>query len=468
MKRIYLYLLLSCLCHCMFSQYAIIPYPNEVIPGEGEYKIKSNISLSLPARFKSESHIIRQNFKDRFHVNCKDSRNGNIIVSYDKDIAVEGYQMEVGQTSINISASTKSGVFYALQTMFQLMRLSGDGSYIVPSLKINDKQAFSWRGFMHDDSRQFRGKEFIKQTLDEMAILKMNIFHWHLTDDNGWRVEIKKYPLLTEIGAWRDSTHIKDPATGMSWNSPCFDPNPHGGYYTQDDIKEIVDYATERHITVIPEIEMPAHTQAAIAAYPWLGIIGTEDKVRCSVGKTDAALDITNSKVYEFIFDVLDETMNLFPSKVIHIGGDEVNFDLWKNDEKISKWVEENGYNGFAAAQVDFTNKISQYIEKKGRRMMGWNEILGESVHDYHKEQDSNVKLSGSSVIHFWQGNVSMIRKAVENGYSVVNAHSFYAYLDYENTSLEKCYGFNPIPEGINDEYSKYRSEEHTSELQSH
>ena len=145
--------------------------------------------------------------------------------------------------------------------------------------------------------------------------------------------------------------------------------------------------------------------------------------------------------------------MKIFPSNVIHIGGDEVNFDLWRDNKKINQWVTENGFNGFAAAQVDFTNKISQYIDSKGRKMMGWNEILGKSVHDYHKEEDSDVKLSKNSIIHFWQGNISMINQAVENGYSIVNGHSSYAYLDYENISLERCYSFNPIPEGIKEEY---------------
>ena len=227
-----------------------------------------------------------------------------------------------------------------------------------------------------------------------MALMKMNVFHWHLTDDQGWRLEIKKYPLLTETGAWRDSSQITTAETG--WTGHNYDPHPHGGFYTQSEINEIVSYATKRHITIVPEIDLPGHSFAAIAAYPWLGTSDDTLRVWCSVGDiTLGTLNVADDKVFQFIEDVMGEIMVLFPGTIIHSGGDKVDYSPWEKSEAATAIMKNKGFINYSDLQMYFSNRLAGFLEKNGRRMMGWNEIMGENIHPtLWKEEDAIQTLS--------------------------------------------------------------------------
>jgi hexosaminidase len=358
------------------------------------------------------------------------------------------YQLEVGNNGIEIIAASEKGLFYGIQSLRQLLVLKG-GQLSIAYLTIKDQPRFNWRAYMLDEGRYFKGKKQVKKLLDEMARLKMNIFHWHLVDDQGWRVEIKKYPLLTEIGSKRVSTQVGP----LQWQSPIQSGEPHEGFYTQDEIREIVEYARVRHITVVPEIEMPGHSSAAIAAYTWLGSKNEDIEVPTVFGVSKDVYNVADPKVIQFLTDVLDEVMELFPSKVIHIGGDEVKYDNWKASAPIQDYMQEHDLKSPADLQIFFTNRISNYLQSKGRRMMGWNEIMGHNLHHYQDDQDTETseQLSKSSVIHFWKGDLELIKTAVQNGFDAVNSLHSSTYLDYtyESISLKKAYHFDPIPEGL-------------------
>jgi len=288
-----------------------------------------------------------------------------------------------------------------------------------------------------------------------MALLKMNKFHWHLVDDAGWRIEIKKYPLLTTTGAFRADSEIE------TWESGKTSGEAHGGFYTQEQIKDIVAYAAQRHITVIPEIEMPGHSSAAIAAYTWLGTAGVDIDVPVKFGRLYDNYDVTKPEVVQFIKDVLLEVFELFPAKVIHIGGDEVGYKVWQESAHVKKYMQAHGINTPADLQIDFTNKISKFIEQHGRRMMGWNEILGKNIHksfvDKEHDKEAKTELAKNVVVHFWKGDLALAREAAQKGYGIVNSLHTFTYLDYnyKKLSLEKSYSFNPIPEGLEKKYHK-------------
>ncbi|PCE65032.1 beta-N-acetylhexosaminidase [Sediminicola luteus] len=360
-----------------------------------------------------------------------------------------GYALKVDKKGVTVRSSNETGLFYGLQSFFQL--IGTDGS--LPFVTINDAPRFAWRAFMLDEGRYFKGAEQVKKLLDEMARLKMNVFHWHLVDDQGWRIEIKKYPLLTEIGSTRPSTQVGPD----QWRSEIQSGVPHEGYYTQEEIKEIVKYAAERHITIVPEIEMPGHSSAAIAAYPWLGSSGKKIEVPIKFGVSEDIYKVSDPKVYNFLTDVLDEVIALFPSEVVHIGGDEAKYDHWENSAEIKAYMKENGLKTFADLQVAFTNRISKYLEGKGKRMMGWNEIMGQNIHDYQYKKDDGAEeeLAKGTVVHFWKGNIKLMTQAAEEGYDIVNSANWATYLDYPyvSISLKKAYDFNPIPEKLDTKY---------------
>ena len=284
-----------------------------------------------------------------------------------------------------------------------------------------------------------------------MSQLKMNTFHWHLTNDQGWRIEIKKYPKLTEIGAFRDSSEINH------FGSDVYDGKRHGGFYTQEDIKEIVDYASKRHITIVPEVSMPGHASAAIASYPWLGTSGKQIKVPGKFGVHYEVLNVSDPKVLQFLDDVTNEVIELFPSPVFHIGGDEVKYDQWKASPAIRSYMAKKGLKTPAELQIYFTNEISNMLAVKGKRMMGWNEITGDKLHEYQSEEDTKEaeqQLAKGTIVHFWKGDPALIKKTIDKGYDVVNSYHEYTYVDYnyESIPLSKAYAFNPVPEGLSPE----------------
>lgn len=443
------------------ERFAIIPYPNKLIETEGDFEFKNKLTSYIPNTFKSEFDVASAIFNDEYCVQLISASTAQLKITLNTQLSKEAYKLNVSKTGIQIEASTGAGVLYAFQTLRQLMRLTGEGSYRIACCQIEDSPALTWRAFMLDVSRHFKSKELIKKLLDQMVLLKMNIFHWHLTDDQGWRIQIKKYPLLTDIGAWRDSTLGREnrlnPTNGnWIWATTELDKNPHGGFYSQEDIKEIVNYALKRHITVIPEIEMPGHATAAIAAYPWLISTGEKTKVTTTFGIKNMVYNVGNDKVYQFLEDVLTEVMPLFPSKIIHIGGDEVKYDNWKNSPEIQSLMQKENLKTYADVQIHFTNRISNFIEKKGYRMMGWNEILG-NVHLEKNEGQATSKLAPNSIIHFWKGDSLLLNEAIEKGYQVVNSGKFFTYMDYpiKRTTLSMAYHFNPIPKGLSDEKAR-------------
>lgn len=442
------------------NELTIIPQPSTIDYGTGTVKLNKDLAIIAGDELRNEASFLAGILKKGFGKKPAIKTNGEgFYLKIDKmlpeELGEEGYILQIEDERISIKARTAKGVFYAIQSFrqvlpaeFEFMTYKKD--ILLPQVKITDQPRFPWRSFMLDESRHFKGKEAVKDLLDQMALLKMNRFHWHLTDDQGWRIEIKKYPKLTQVGSKRKDTQT-------SRNSEGRTGEPHEGFYTQEEIKEIIEYADKLHITIVPEIEMPGHAMAAIAAYPWLGSLGTTMEVPVVFGKFDDSFLISDPKVTRFLEDILDEVMALFPGKVVHIGGDEVNFDAWKNSDKVQKFMQENKLESPVDLQIYFTNGISNYIDKAGKRMMGWNEIMGDDIHEERGDETIEVeqKLARSAIVHFWKGDLELVNRAVEDGYDVVNSNHWDTYLDYtyERLPITKAYAFDPIPEGLEKQY---------------
>ncbi len=445
----------------MASEIAILPKPSSLDLLEGSFAI--NVGQQIFANRdeqKSAVAALESYISETFGFNIAVVENYGASISFEQkeDLDPEASELIVYPKKISIIANDAAGYFYGVQTLKQLVAIETSDdtqatTYLVPSVRIQDRPRFRWRAFLLDDTRYFHGEAFAKQMLDQMALLKMNTLHWHLTDDAGWRMEIKKYPKLTEIGAFRADSEIE------TWNSGKTSGEPHGGFYTQEQIKAIVAYAAERNINVVPEFEMPGHASAAIASYTWLGTAGVPIEVPAKFGRLYDNYDVTKPEVITFIKDVLDEMFELFPSEVIHIGGDEVGYEVWENSASVQKYMKEHDIKTPVDLQIDFTNKISKYIEDNGRRMMGWNEILGKNIHqDFEEKKDdkeAETELAKNAIIHFWKGDLALLSEAAKNGYAIVNSLHSSTYMDYSYTSipLEKAYNFNPIPEGLELQY---------------
>lgn len=450
-------LAISIICTQFVLALDIIPYPLQVETRPGVFNLSPSTIVLYSSNCRQEADFLRDILDKEHHLQipAKPYKSpvaaGTVVLTVDATLTArlgkEGYDLTAGESKIQVRAATPTGIFYAIQTLRQLIT---NGS-AVPCCHIFDKPRFAWRSFMLDEGRYFKGEQVVKQLLDEMALLKMNIFHWHLTDDHGWRIEIKKYPLLTTIGSKRDSSQTGVWPSG--WSSTVYDGVPHEGAYTQQQIKDIIRYAAYRHITIVPEIEMPGHASAAIAAYPFLGAEGKQIRVPVKFGVQYNIYNVADPKVLTFIHDVLQEVMTLFPSKIIHIGGDEVRYDQWKNSPQVLAYMQRQGLASPADLQISFTNDISNYLTAHHRRMMGWNEILGGKVHEFNDNQDvvARRQLSHDAIIQFWKGDTNLIIKAAAAGYDIVNSLSDDTYLDYDDKSisLEKAYSFEPIPASL-------------------
>jgi len=448
---------LTCLSQAQY-RYHVIPYPNKLVEAESAFEFKSALTVTMPEVFMPEIELMSSILADEYHIKLIPAAHGKLIFKQNRQLDHEAYKLTVTEEKIITEASSTTGCFWAFQTIRQLMTLTGNGSYIIPGCQIEDHPAYPWRSLLLDEARNFKGKRAVKILLDQMALLKMNVFHWHITDDQGWRIEIKKYPLLTETGAWRDSSQITTAETG--WTGHNYDPFPHGGYYTQSEIREIVSYAAKRHITIVPEIDLPGHSFAAIAAYPWLGMFNDSVRVWCSVGDiTQGTLNIADDKVFHFVEDIMTEIMLLFPGPVIHTGGDEVDYGPWKQSADVIALMEEKEFRNYSDVQMYFSNLLAGFLEKNGRRMMGWNEIMGKNIHPtLWNEADASQNLSKDVIIHFWEGNPVQIKDAMEKGYDVVNSDRHFTYLHYtyDYLSLEKAYSFIPTPEDVNPVVAKH------------
>ncbi len=443
------------------SEIAILPKPLSLVLGEFSFALEDGMTVygDHNAAEMASDYLVND-IKAAIKINLQKAKtkDADIIFKLDTLLSDDEYHLKVIPKQITIRANGYGGFFYGIQTIKQLISkadsdTSNEAKILIPSVDIKDKPRFRWRAYMLDESRYFHGEEFVKLILDEMASLKMNIFHWHLTDDAGWRIEIKKYPLLTKVGAFRTDSEIE------TWKSGKTSGKPHGGFYTQEQIKNIVAYAAERHITIVPEFEMPGHSSAAIAAYTWLGTAGKDIDVPVKFGRHYDNYDVTKPEVVQFIKDVLIEIFELFPSKVIHIGGDEVGYKSWEDAKHVKKYMKANNISTPADLQIAFTNDISKFIEANGRRMMGWNEIMGINIHKGFEEKkhdlEAETELAKNVVVHFWKGNLDLATQAAEKGYGIVNSLHSNTYLDYgyKSISLEKAYGFNPIPEGLDEKY---------------
>jgi hexosaminidase len=354
----------------------------------------------------------------------------------------EGYRLIVSPAAVTLTAPGTTGVFYGIQSLRQLLpveieeRLPVAGvDWHIACLDIIDQPRFAWRGFMLDEGRHFQGRETVLRTLDLMALQKLNIFHWHLTEDQGWRIEIRKYPRLAQIGSHRLGTR-------KGFTAGKHDGNPHGGFYTQAEIREIVAYAADRHITVVPEIEMPGHSVAALAAYPELSCTGGPFEVATHFGIFPDIYCAGKEVVFSFLQDVLDEVLELFPSPYIHIGGDEAPKKRWKDCPDCQRRMTEQRLKDAHALQVYFTNRIAAYLDMKGRHAIGWNEIL-------------EGGLAGSAIVQYWARGHKKLLEAIRNDHrKTVMSFCLKTYLDYSYNllPLSRLYRYEPIPTGLDEE----------------
>ena len=433
----------------------IIPVPVSVEQLEGEFEF--NESTTFVVQNEEQLHsakFLSEIFQSKADVKISKARKMKNVVAFktNKDIKAEGYRLSVNSNRILIEASNSSGYFYAIQTLRQLLPKSFyanrnvlDQRYTIPAVNIDDAPRFSYRGFMLDVSRFFMPKKEILKLLDMLALHKINYFHWHLVDDNGWRIQIKKYPRLTDIGAWRPERHNY---FSMRANPVPGEPATNGGYYTQEDIQEIVKYASERCIEVIPEIEMPAHTISSLAAYPHLACPVAEHPISVlpGIGGTKAA-DIYcagNDSVYAFLEDVLTEVISLFPSEYIHIGGDEAQKSNWKKCPKCQKLMKEHNIPNEEELQSFFIKRINRFLKTNNRKLMGWDELVDSEIPD-------------GATIFGWRGMGDAAEKAGKQGFNYIKSPAQkYYFIRYQGpqwfepftyfgtTSLRDVYEYEP------------------------
>lgn len=433
-----------------FSQSVIIPCPTSIVVANGTIDLAGVVTYGGNDS-KALYDYLATELKNRHNIELKKAKQDvKFIIEFADDNTNEGYTLAITPEQVKIRAASESGAFYGIQSLLQMMR--ADGTKLTAQT-ITDSPRFPWRSYMLDEGRFFQGEQQVKMILDVMAELKMNVFHWHLTDDQGWRVESKKYPLLTQVGSKR-----KDTQKGGFGSKELYG-QPHEGFYTQKQIKELVAYAKARHIKVVPEIEMPGHATAAIAAYSWLGSDGKEVEVSTQFGKHYPTFNVTDPKVMTFLKNVVSEMIELFGCDIIHIGGDEVRFNHWEENPAIAKYKESKGYASFMDLQIECTNEMSQFIAAKGVSMMGWNEILGKNLHADDKIAFSkpSQKIASNVIVQFWKGDPKDMAVAAKDGYRIVNSYHEKTYLDYsyESISLRDAYDYEPIPKGLAKEHEK-------------
>ena len=450
------------------GEVAIIPQPNEQIIGKGHFEFKKNTVVSVE---NEEQQKIANNFLNRFEFvagwkpEVSIGKKGDIRFITDNDLEKEAYVLNVSENGIQIRANSNAGFFYAIQSLKQLMPINYyskekqmDIRWAIPVVKIKDSPAFQWRGYMLDVSRHFFDVEQVKKVIDFMSELKLNRFHWHLADDQGWRIEIKSYPKLTEIGAWRMDYNVTDETISNWFGRPVQKPGEkptYGGFYTQEQIKEIVSYAKERYIEVIPEIDMPGHAQATIAAYPEIGCVNAAPYVATGGVVKNNTYNPGKEETFEFADKMLNEVMDLFPFEYVHIGGDECNKSQWKEDPYAQKRIRDEGLKDAHELQSYFIKRIEKIINKRGKKMIGWDEIL-------------EGGLAPNATVMSWRGEAGGIKSA-KAGHDVIMTPSKYCYIDlkqghddlepnlgYSQLLLSKSYGYQVIPDELSEEEGKH------------
>ena len=443
------------------ADYGVVPMPQRIeMQRDDPFVLDADVQILAGEGLQQEASFLQVYLKELNGLSLPIAQKRQKKVNYieltlsPKVAEPEDYVLTVRKNGVTITGGSAAGVFYGIQTLRK--SLSTDSivySQFLPAVRISDAPRFSWRGMHLDCSRHFFPVAFVKKFIDLLALHNMNVFHWHLTDDQGWRIEIKKWPRLTIVGSKRSGTII-------GTNSDLDDGIPYGGYYTQAELREVVAYAAARHITIVPEIDMPGHMLAALAAYPELGCTGGPYQVGHYWGVYKDVLCVGNPRVYEFVQDVLMEVMDIFPSKVIHIGGDETPSEEWQHCKKCDEIYIKKTLEGRIAGQVEgdsdgprtmpeypyeemvrsvlqpyFTNKVFNILASKGRRALGWDEILDGAPQD--------------AMIMSWRGTAPGA-KAAEAGHDVVMAPTTHCYFDYQQVKdiqfePSRCGGFIPI-----------------------
>lgn len=446
---------------------AIVPTPLSMEKGTGSFTFGPNTVITVPTEEQKPVAGLFASLFTRsagFTPKVQVGTEGDVCLELDKNLPEDAYEMQVSSGQIRVKASDSKGLFYGLQNLRLLLPPAIESStaqdtveWTVPEMTVKDAPRFGYRGFMLDVSRYFLPKEELLRMIDCMALLKLNRLHLHLTDDNGWRLEIKKYPKLTEVGAWKvDRQHLPFPERR---NPKRGEPATVGGYYTQADMKEIIAYAADRQIEIIPEIDIPAHSNAALASYPEYACPVVKDFIGVIPGLGGKNAEIIfcggNEKTYEFLQDVLDEVIALFPSRYIHLGGDEATKTNWKKCPLCQARIREEHLADEEALQGYFMGRMSDYVRSKGKEVMGWDEL-------------TNSKLPEDVIVFGWQGFGNAALKAAEQGHRFVMTPARVAYLIryqgpqwfepvtyFGNNTLKGLFDYEPVQEGWKPEYEK-------------
>lgn len=471
MKRCFPLLISILFVKQLFSQVSIIPQPASLIMKQGAFSVSPTTTISIPSKKLNKQAAFLNDYLQQFYgfslkiTTRKQPKNAIVLLDKKAHSPNSGaYQLDVSHHAIAISGDDAEGVFYGIQTLIQLLPVTPSNFLSIPQVSINDRPRFAYRGMMLDVGRHFYSVEYVKKFIDLLAFHKINRFHWHLTEDQGWRIEIKKYPKLTQIGSCRNGTILGyHPGTGNDNQKDC-------GFYTQEQVKDIVRYAADRYITIIPEIDMPGHSSAAIAAYPQLSCFpdeptdpgkgvkywsGSRDgkQVQQSWGVTKDVL-CPSEYTIKFYQDVLDEVIGLFPSKYIHIGGDECPKYTWQRSEFCQNLIKEKGLKDEHGLQSYFIGRIEKHLNNKGRDIIGWDEIL-------------EGGLAPNATVMSWRGEKGGI-EAARQQHKVIMTPSTYVYFDYAQVKnedslvfgnylpLEKVYSYNPLPAELTKEEQQY------------
>ena len=447
---------------------SIIPLPASMQVGNSDFVLDGNFSIQADtqnpdvvqvAEFFAEALQRVTGFKVSISELAGSAQNSfrMVLNTNDDGLGAEGYNLNVNKNGVELSAHSAAGLFYGVQSLMQLLpeniyaKEKQNIKWTIPFVKISDQPRYAYRGMHLDVCRHFFPVEFIKKYIDILALHKLNVLHLHLTDDQGWRIEIKKYPKLTQISAFRDETLV-----GHARNKPeKYDGKRYGGFYTQEQIKEIVEYAQDRFITIIPEIEMPGHALAALAAYPQLSCTGGPFKVGQKWGVFEDVYCAGNEQVFTFLQDVLSEVVELFPGKYIHIGGDECPKTRWKECKKCQARIKQEGLKDEHELQSYFVQRMEKFLLSKGKRLIGWDEIL-------------EGGLAPEATVMSWRGIDGGIA-AAKQGHDVIMTPTTFLYFDYYqgdpkteplaiggHLTLKKVYSYEPTPSELTKDEEKY------------
>ena len=422
------------------QEIALTPQPAHLTVKDGRFEFGNQLKAKVTAYQGDSIRMVFESFKKELQEatgikvsSTQKEAKARIILDLNPQLPAEAYKLNVSKKQVRIEASRPAGFYYALQTLKQLMprnvmagvATSDHSQWSLPSVEIEDAPRFEWRGFMLDEGRHFFGKDEIKRVIDMMAIYKMNRFHWHLTEDQGWRIEIKKYPKLTETGAWRNSKVL-------AYGDVKPDGERYGGFYTQKDIKEIVAYAKKKFIEIIPEIDIPGHSQAAVAAYPEFLACDPENKheVWLQQGISTDVINVANPKAMQFAKEVIDELTELFPFNYIHLGGDECPTNKWQKNDECKKLLSEIGSSNFRDLQIYFYKQLKDYIATKPadqqRQLIFWNEVL-----------HGNTSILGNDItIMAWIGANAAAKQAAKQGMNTILSPQIPYYINRKQSKL--------------------------------